>query len=174
MLKFSPSTGNLTVLLRNITLASGLELSADESYLLVSDSSRFQLKKLWIKGPKEGLVESFVTSLLPGWPDGVSKGSNSTYWIAITIVPNKAIEISLSSRLARWLSLQIPPRFALKVLPIHAAIVQVDLNGKPLRSFHDASGKFGRVASVAERNGKLYIGSFNNCIKVIHVNEVTN
>eukprot|EP00210_Caulerpa_lentillifera_P003497 g3337.t1 len=172
VLKYSPSTGTSSILMTNITLAVGLELSHDERFLLVSDSGRFEVKKLWLKGPKTGSVESFLHSPLPGCPDGISKGLNSTYYIALTVVMNKLIQFSLSSRLARWLSLLVPEHVVLRFVPIHGAVVQVDENGIALRSFHDASGRFGRVSAVTEHNGKLYIASLNNCIKVIDMKEI--
>lgn len=43
----------------------------------------------------------------------------------------------------------------------------MDENRTILRSFHDPSGGFGLTTSAIERNGKLYVGSFNDHVKVI-------
>jgi hypothetical protein len=50
----------------------------------------------------------------------------------------------------------------LHVLPKYGLIVEYDLNGKTLRSWHDPTGKsVGSSSEIAVHNGKLYIGSFN-------------
>eukprot|EP00210_Caulerpa_lentillifera_P002830 g2704.t1 len=173
ILKYTPVTGETQVLVPNVTFANGIELAHDESYLLYSDASICTIKRYWLKGPKRGRIETFLQQPLPGYSDGISKGTDSTYWLAILAPVNKNQLFLLSSRLTRWILYRIPPSITEELAPRHGAIAQVDENGKVLRSFHDTSGRFGRVTSVTERSGKLYIGSFNNFVKVLDLNYTT-
>eukprot|EP00210_Caulerpa_lentillifera_P002815 g2689.t1 len=154
VLKYTPMTGETQVLVPNVTFANGIELAHDESYLLYSDSTIFTAKRYWLKGPKRGRIETFLRQPLPGYSDGISKGTDSTYWLAIFAPVDKTQLFLLSSRLTRWIMYRIPTFITEELVPRHGAIAQVDENGKVLRSFHDTSGRFGRVTSVTERSGK--------------------
>lgn len=125
MLKYSPTTGELEVLVKNVTFANGIELAPDESYILYSDSSVCLTKKYWLKGPKKGETETFLQMPLPGFSDGISKGSNSTYWLAIFAPVDKTQLLLLSSRLTRWLLYRIPIPITERIVPPHGAIAQV-------------------------------------------------
>eukprot|EP00210_Caulerpa_lentillifera_P003499 g3339.t1 len=168
ILKYTSSTKQLTTLMSNLTSIGGLELSPDESYLLVDDGATVKILKHWLKGPREGSTETFIDNL-PGYPDNIHAGSNSTYWVAIISIIGLTNRIVLSSRLLRWVSTLIPAHITMKMLPVHGLIIQVDDAGNVLKSFHDMSGKFGMTTSAIERNRKLYIGSFNNAVKVINL-----
>lgn len=52
--------------------------------------------------------------------------------------------------------------------------VQVDAEGHVLRSFHDADNGHGRTTSATERNGRLYVGSFNPFVKVIDLTRLAS
>eukprot|EP00210_Caulerpa_lentillifera_P003500 g3340.t1 len=173
VLKYTPSTKQLTTLISNLTSIGGLELSPDESYLLVDDGSMLKILKHWLKGPREGSTETFIDNL-PGYPDNIHKGSNSTYWVGIFSILGLADRVVFSSRVLRWIVTRIPLHMAIKMIPTHGLIIQIDDAGNVLRSFHDMSGKFGRTSSAIERNGKLYIGSFNDAVKVIDLETAAN
>lgn len=52
-------------------------------------------------------------------------------------------------------------RQALLYAPKYGLVVEYDLNGKPLRSWHDPSGKMIEfTTSAAIYDNKLYMGSF--------------
>eukprot|EP00210_Caulerpa_lentillifera_P003498 g3338.t1 len=168
LLKYTLSTKSLEVLLSNLTFIGGIELSSDESYILVNEGPRLNVLKHWLEGPLKHTTEVFIENL-PGYGDGIRKGSNSTYWIAIFEVMGYAHQVLLTSRLLRWLAFQTPPEIVASVIVSHGLIIQTDEKGVILRSLHDTSGAFGMTTSVIERNGKIYIGSFNKYVKVINL-----
>lgn len=48
-----------------------------------------------------------------------------------------------------------------KALPKYGLVIEYDLNGKALRSWHDPTGKVVEsVSNVVLHNNKLYMGSF--------------
>ncbi|XP_053613332.1 adipocyte plasma membrane-associated protein Hemomucin-like [Plodia interpunctella] len=58
------------VLLDKLWFANGVAISPDKQFVVVSETSRFRLVKLYISGPKKGKSEVFISGL-PGTPDNV-------------------------------------------------------------------------------------------------------
>jgi hypothetical protein len=52
LLRYSPATGETTVLMKALWFANGVALSADESYVLVAASISNRIHRYWLKGPK--------------------------------------------------------------------------------------------------------------------------
>lgn len=63
-------------------------------------------------------------------------------------------------------------RYLFKILPKYGLLAEYDLSGKPLRSWHDPTGKVVEcVTAAAIFKNKLYLGSFyNDFIAVVDYN----
>lgn len=123
--------------MKELTFCAGIELSADESYILANDGTRLRVLRHWLEGPAKGTTEVFIEGL-PGYGDGIRKGSNSTYWIAVFEAMGYAQQILQSSRLLRWLAIQIPPEIAFATIVRHGIVIQVIKSSKknPLIRLH--------------------------------------
>src|SRR5262249_61699525 len=98
-----PRTKQTSVLLRDLWFANGVALSAEEDYVLVCETYRYQIVRYWLQGPKAGTSDLFIGDL-PGFPDNLSRGDWGLYWVALFTVRNPE---------ADWLQ---PRPFAKKVL----------------------------------------------------------
>ena len=66
----------------------------------------------------------------------------------------------------RTLVMRLPE--ALQPAPIrHGLVVELDRDGRPLRSLHDTTGDVALVTSVMERDGRLYLGSHKESSVVV-------
>jgi len=72
LLKYDPKTKKNTVLIKNIQFANGLELSDDESFLIISETGKYRVLKYYLKGPNAGKTDVFVDGL-SGTPDNLKK-----------------------------------------------------------------------------------------------------
>ena len=54
LLRHDPATGETRVLLEGLYFANGVALSADESYVVVSECYRYRLTRHWLTGPRAG------------------------------------------------------------------------------------------------------------------------
>eukprot|EP00191_Tetraselmis_sp_GSL018_P022107 CAMPEP_0177619900 /NCGR_PEP_ID=MMETSP0419_2-20121207/26554_1 /TAXON_ID=582737 /ORGANISM="Tetraselmis sp., Strain GSL018" /LENGTH=358 /DNA_ID=CAMNT_0019119293 /DNA_START=370 /DNA_END=1448 /DNA_ORIENTATION=+ len=106
VLSYNPATGKTHVLATGLWFANGIALSEDETYLAVASSFSNRVYRLWIKGVKAGSMEPLAN--IPGVPDGVSAGSNRTFWVAV-VSPTPPIWFHIAgNRFARWAATQIP------------------------------------------------------------------
>jgi sugar lactone lactonase YvrE len=56
--RYNPATRATHLLLTGLFYSNGVAVSADDSYLVISETDRLRLIKYWLKGPKVGLVWS--------------------------------------------------------------------------------------------------------------------
>jgi sugar lactone lactonase YvrE len=51
LLRYSPATGETTVLMKALWFANGVALSADESFVVVAASVSNRVHRFWLRGP---------------------------------------------------------------------------------------------------------------------------
>ena len=56
LLKYDFNTKETTILLDNIAYANGVALSKDKDFILISETGRYSIRKLWITGPKSNII----------------------------------------------------------------------------------------------------------------------
>jgi sugar lactone lactonase YvrE len=158
LVKYDINTGKCEVVLSDLHFANGVAVSPDETYVLVNETTRYGIKRVFVRGPKEGQVEVFVNNL-PGFPDGISTGADGIFWLAI-YPPRNALLDSVSDR--PWLRkiLHRTPS-ALQPKPKrHAFVLGVDADGNVVHNLQDADGARFSMTSSAEQVGDwLYVGS---------------
>ncbi|MBY0587148.1 SMP-30/gluconolactonase/LRE family protein [bacterium] len=158
LLAYDPKTGKTTVLLDMLYFANGVAVADDDSFVLVNETYRFRVIRYWLKGDKKGESEVFIEHL-PGYPDGISSSPRGTFWIALFTVRNPTADALATKPWIRAQMVKLPP--ALLPKPVdYGLIIEVDSNGRTIRSMHDPSGKtIANVTSVHEEKGKLYLGN---------------
>ncbi|CAI5443317.1 unnamed protein product [Caenorhabditis angaria] len=162
------STKTAKVLISGLYFPNGVQLTSDKQSILFSECSMARIKKLDLKSKN---VEMFVKNL-PGMPDNIRKTERNTYWVGLAAIRHSATP-SLIDKLGsvpgirQFLIDIIPSKFWETILHTfrksHSIVVEIDENGRIIRSLHDLTGKIvGDVSQVAEFEGYLYFGSFNS------------
>ena len=151
LLRYEPSTGNVDVLGEGMYFANGVAVDPAETFVLVAETYRFRVLRVWLQGKKAGVVDVFVDEL-PGYPDGVSWSTDGRVWVALFTVRNATAEF-------------IGPRPAIKRIiaglprPLwpgpepYGFVLELDANGRSLRSLQDPGGTVVPQATSAERHG---------------------
>lgn len=82
LIKYNPKTQTNQVLMSGIHFANGLELSQDESFIIMSETMRSRIHKYHLSGPKKGSSEIFIDGL-PGLPDNVKKDGKGNFLVSL-------------------------------------------------------------------------------------------
>lgn len=160
LLKYEPSTKQVTKLADGFNFANGLALGPDEAYLVMSETGTYRLWRYWLKGEKAGQKEVFLDAL-PGFPDNVRYSpERHVFWVAIGSPRNPLIDQLAGSPGLRKALSRLPK--AVQPAPErHAFILAVDESGKPVESLqYKAPDSYSPIASGIEHDGWLYFGSF--------------
>ncbi|MCX6131310.1 MAG: SMP-30/gluconolactonase/LRE family protein, partial [Proteobacteria bacterium] len=158
LFRYDPKTAQLELLMDQLYFANGVALSAAEDFLIVAETSRYRLSRLWLQGPRAGQREVFLDNL-PGMPDTISSNHEGIIWVAYFSVRDALLD---ALHPYPWIK-SILARVPLKMLPkpkAYSFVVAYDERAQVLQNYQDPSGKtLGNVTSVEEYRGELYMGS---------------
>ncbi|NOD46887.1 MULTISPECIES: SMP-30/gluconolactonase/LRE family protein [unclassified Ruegeria] len=119
---------------------NGVALSPEEDFLLIAETGRARVHKLWLTGPKAG-KQNVLMDNLPGYPDNIEAQGDGTYWMAFASprVPSEALMPYPFLRKIIW---RLGP--AVRPAPIHRGMmVQFDGEGRILLTLQDPQGRLG-------------------------------
>lgn len=157
LIKYDPASKTATTLAGELHFANGVALSRDESFVVVNETYRYRIARHWLKGPKAGTTETLLDGL-PGFPDGIAQSGRGTFWVAMFTVRNPAGDFLAPRPLLKTMVANLPR--ALWPKPErYGLLLEIDEDGKILRSLHDPGGEVvTEVTSAHERDGAVYIG----------------
>lgn len=157
-LAYDPKTRQTRVVLRDLYFANGVAVSPDQSFVLVNETGEYKIRRVWLKGEKQGRSETFIENL-PGFPDGISSNGRDTFWLAIVNRRDAALDLLLRHPFLQKAVMRLP-NFLQPAIKRYAFILALDANGKVVRNLQDPSPQcFAEIANVVEHKGALYFGS---------------
>ena len=158
IIRYDPSSKKLTLLLDGLYFANGVAVSPNGQFLLFNETYDYSVSKYWLQGPKAGTREKIFTNM-PGFPDGISTGSNGIFWIAM-YTPRNADADALSPKpFLRKIVFRLP--LFMQPAPVrHGFVLGIDENGNVIHNLQDPDlESYSPITSVEEENGVLYLGS---------------
>jgi len=157
LLAYDPETGETHMLLDNLQFANGVAVDPDQQFVLVNETGAYQVRKFWIAGEKEGDDEILIDNL-PGFPDGISTGTNGIFWIALASPRNPLMDKLGPKPFMRKVVMRLPA--FLRPKPVqYAFVLGIDAEGNVIHNLQDPDGAFAPITSVQEHDAKLYFGS---------------
>jgi len=158
LLAFDPQTRQTRIVLDGVHFANGVAVSPDQSFVVVSETGKYRVLRVWLKGERAGQSEIFIDNL-PGFPDNISANGRDGFWLALVTPRNRLLDALLPRPFLRKVVLRLP-QFMQPAPKRYAFVLGLDKNGRVTHNLQDPSGKsFALVSSVLEHQGKLYLGS---------------
>ncbi|GMR36942.1 hypothetical protein PMAYCL1PPCAC_07137 [Pristionchus mayeri] len=180
------STGESKVVVKGLHFANGiqvvsqrglatpppslsLQILPDRRSFVVSECTRARVMRYYLDGPKKGTTEVFIENL-PGLPDNIRLSANGTLWVGLAGIrkegqPNALEALAEYPRIREFLLAMLPDLILRDVfphlVPPHAIVVQMDVEGRIISTLHDVKGeKMREVSQVSDSGDYLYFGSF--------------
>ncbi|MDQ6688470.1 MAG: SMP-30/gluconolactonase/LRE family protein [Actinomycetota bacterium] len=145
--------------LDGLAFANGVALAADESFVLVAETGRRTVVRLWLSGDRAGTHELFCEDL-PGYPDNIARGSDDLVWVTIASPKDPVVELlqHRASLGVRKLVTRIP--VGLQPKPKRTARVQAyDDTGRLVHDLDADSSTWHMATGVREHDGQVWLGS---------------
>ena len=160
VLKFDPATGKTTVVARDLVFPNGVAVGYRGQFLLVNETLKYRVLKIWLTGDKAGTVEPFIDNL-PGFPDNVTYNGLDTVWVALYSPRTSDLDALLPKPLLRKVIYRLPS--VLHPTPAkHAFVLGVGLDGKVKHNLqYKGEGVFAPITSVRQHGDTLYFGSLS-------------
>jgi sugar lactone lactonase YvrE len=159
LLGFDPETGKTEVRLDGLMFANGVAVGPDDTYVLVNETIRARVTRLWLKGPKAGQTDVFLDEL-PAYPDNISFNTDGIFWVALPSPRSADLERHWPSPFRRKVLMRLPESIrGGKPAPLYGWVIGVNTNGEVVHNLQDPNGNYGSITSVNEFDGWLYLGS---------------
>lgn len=158
LLAYEPASGEVRLLADGLYFANGVAVAADESFVLVTETTSYRVMRHWLVGERAGQTEVLVDNL-PGLPDGISRGSDGRFWIALYSPRIPDLDAMMPRPWLRKVVYRLPG--FLQPQPIrHAFVLSIDERGQILDNLqHRGGASYSPITSVQEHDGWLYLGS---------------
>lgn len=168
LLAFDPVTAATTVVLDDLYFANGVAVSPEGDFVLVNETYRYRVRRLWLRGPKAGTSEIFIDRL-PGFPDGISTArpgpsldGGVAFWVAMFTVRNPLVDGFFHPRPWWKERLALLPRFLWPQPEPYGLVLGLDRDGEIVEALHDPGGRqVTEITSVEEVDGHLYLGTLH-------------
>ncbi|KAI5705849.1 hypothetical protein M8J75_002337 [Diaphorina citri] len=175
LIQYNPKTKKNKVLIANLHFANGVELSADESFVIVAETMSSRVHRYYLKGPKQGKSEVFIDGL-PGLPDNVKRDSKGNFLVSL-VCPEYTPQIlhiigpfpNIRKFVARFLHLlvKIPSvkhvvghfESILFLQGTRYTLLVISSQGEIVDALHSVDGSLKGSTDVEEYNGAYYFGS---------------
>lgn len=158
LLALDPKTQKPRTVLRGLHFANGVAVSPDQSFVLVAETGKYRVRRVWLKEPKMGQDDIFIDNL-PGFPDGISANGKDKFWLAL-VTPRQAVfDRMLPYPFVRKIVFRLP-KFLQPAPQRYSFVLGLDQQGRVIENLQNgAPDCYAQIANVVERNGSLYFGS---------------
>lgn len=157
-LAYDPKTRTTRTWLRDLVFANGVAVSQDQSFVLVVETARYRVHRVWLTGIKAGQSEIFIDNL-PGFPDGLTSNGKGKFWLALVTPRDKTLDKILPLPFLRKVVMRLP-KFLQPAPKRYSFVLGLDLNGNVTDNLQNGSPDcYAQIANAVERDGSLYFGS---------------
>jgi sugar lactone lactonase YvrE len=160
VIRYDPTTKAVTVLVRELSFANGLAIAPDEKSLIIAETGRYRLWRLFLDGDKRNLKEVLVENL-PGFPDNLSVSPRGTVWVALNSTRKRILDAIHPHPFFKDAVATLPPGLRPQFVR-WGFVLEIDADGRPLRSLQDPDGDVvPHVTTAVEHEGTLWLGSLD-------------
>ncbi|XP_006985593.1 adipocyte plasma membrane-associated protein [Peromyscus maniculatus bairdii] len=167
LLEYDTVTKEVKVLLDQLRFPNGVQLSPEEDFVLVAETSMARIRRVYVSGLMKGGADMFVENM-PGFPDNIRPSSSGGYWVAAATIranPGFSMLDFLSEKpfIKRLIFKLFSQETVMKFVPRYSLVLELSDSGAFRRSLHDPDGLVVTYVSEAhEHDGHLYLGSFRS------------
>lgn len=146
--------GTTEMLADSFVYTNGIVLSPNEDFLLINETGRARVHKLWINGPNEGQREVLLDNL-PGYPDNLEAQGDGTFWLAFAS-PRVSSEKFMPYPFLRQVIWRLGPLVRPKPIE-RGMLVRFDGDGRVLETLQDPEGTLGITSGGKIAGNHLYV-----------------
>jgi sugar lactone lactonase YvrE len=158
LMALNPQSSRPRTLLRELYFANGVAVSPDQSFVLVAETGKYRIRRVWLKEPKMGQNDVFIDNL-PGFPDGISSNGRDRFWVALATPRQALFDRMLPHPFLRKIVVRLP-KFLQPAPQRYSFVLGLDPQGRVVENLQNgAPDCYAEIANVVERNGTLYFGS---------------
>ncbi|KAL6039419.1 hypothetical protein STEG23_012993, partial [Scotinomys teguina] len=144
LLEYDTVTKEVKVLLDQLRFPNGVQLSPEEDFVLVAETTMARIRRVYVSGLMKGGADMFVENM-PGFPDNIRPSSSGGYWVAAATIranPGFSMLDFLSEKpfIKRMIFKLFSQETVMKFVPRYSLVLELSDSGAFRRSLHDPDG----------------------------------
>lgn len=160
--RYDPSSGTTHLVVERLYYPNGVIAVEDGDALLVTESFRYRIRKVWIRGPRAGEIDTFMENM-PGMPDGMRFGPDGRLYIAMAAYRSDTLSLLRPRPWLTQLLLKLPAWMRPSGTTAGFIVVVDPDTGTYLDSLHSETGHFGNLSNIDfTPAGDLIFGAAHN------------
>jgi sugar lactone lactonase YvrE len=164
LLTFDPASAATTIHADRLHYPNGVALGPGERYVLVCEMVASRVLRLWLRGPRAGEREVFLSGL-PACLDNLSYDPDGFFWVALVCERDERYERFAPNPFLRRAMMRIPGMPIPRAIPWRdfgshgGGAIAVDTTGVVRRSVHVPAGRYAAITSVNRHGEFVFMGS---------------
>ncbi len=160
ILAYDPADQTTRIIKTGISFANGVAMSPDGQSILVIETGKYRILRIWVNGPRDGETD-IVMDNLPGFPDNINPGPDGTYFVGLISKRSEILDDLSSAPFWRKMVWRLPA-FMKPSAQNYGFIIQMDDKGNVLQTWQDPSGAYPQATgAIAPGDGWMYVTSLN-------------
>ncbi|WP_417493105.1 SMP-30/gluconolactonase/LRE family protein [Maricaulis sp.] len=157
---WNPRTGEAAPVRDRLYYPNGIAIASDGQSLLVSESFRYTIRRIWIAGPRSGEVEIFAKNL-PGIPTGITLDGKGHVVVAMATRRSRLLTNAHRHPGLTRILIKLPQWLRPNEARPQGFILRLDeTNGQIRDTFHDPDSAINYLSSITlGPGGVLWFGS---------------
>lgn len=155
VIRYDPRTREATEVISDLYFPNGIMLCEDESSLLVTESTRFQISRHWLTGEKRGEREMFLENI-PGILDGITRDGDGRIYLPMYDRVASLERYILPTNIARQFVARLPTSVIAAREPLSGSLLVITEDGEVVQQM---TGFHPSVSNIAFRQGYLLLGT---------------
>jgi sugar lactone lactonase YvrE len=160
------ASGGIEEVVRGLSFANGVTLSADEQTLYVAETGRYRVwaipasaRGLDLSGGPNGGARVLLDNL-PGYPDNLMRGLGGRIWVGLTKPRSPVVDSMAAQPLLREITLRLP-RSLWPIPKAYGHVFAFTEDGRVVADLQDPSGAYPETTAVTETPDRLYVQSLH-------------
>lgn len=158
LLAYDPASGETRLVLDSLYFANGVAVSDDGRFVLVVETGKYRVRRVWLQGDAAGTSETFIENL-PGFPDGISADGTGRFWLTLVAPRDAYLDMQLlPSPFMRRVIWRLPDAF-LPEPGRYGFVLRLDGRGRVGDVLQDPASRYAQITSVEQVGRYLFFGS---------------
>jgi sugar lactone lactonase YvrE len=158
LLSYKPSTGETEVRIDGLFFANGVAVGPDDQFVLVNETGRAKIHRLWLKGDKAGTHDIFIENL-PAMPDNLFF-KDGIFWVSLITLRDPKVEGLAQNVFLRRIIGSLP-KSLLKASSHYGFVVGLTPEAELEHNLQSAQG-YQSITTAIKYDDYLFLGSLEN------------
>jgi len=161
ILEYDPATRRTRIVVRGLSFANGVALSADEQTLFVAETGKYRVWNVAVVASDLDVASgspqaTVLLDNLPGYPDNLMRGQEGRIWLGMSGPRSPNVDKMADKPFLRALTLRLP-RSLWPIPKPYGHVFAFDESGRVVADLQDPAGSYPETTGVTETADRLYI-----------------